>query len=90
MKILFLANHLNAGGITSYLYTLSCGLKGRGHNVFIAYSFGGHAPRFIVQGIKLARAPLDTKNELSPKLLLSAAGLAKFIRENKEIGRAHV
>ena len=40
MNILFIANHLNVGGISSYLFTLAGGLKQNGHNVYVASSGG--------------------------------------------------
>src|SRR3989338_1268327 len=52
MNILFLINHLNIGGITSYCLTLAAGLKKRGHNIYVASSAGELLPRFIAEGIK--------------------------------------
>ncbi len=47
MNILYLTNHLDIGGITSYTLTLASGMKKRGHNVYIASSGGQLVPRFI-------------------------------------------
>jgi len=36
MNILFLANHINVGGIANYCFFLGSALKKRGHGVFLA------------------------------------------------------
>ncbi len=77
MNILFIANHLNVGGVTSYLYTLAGGLKEKGHNVYLASSGGALAEKFIAAGIKHIRVPLMTKNEISPKIIFSFFKLRK-------------
>ena len=71
MKILFIANHLNVGGITSYLFTLSEGLKQKGHDVYLASSGGELLDKFTSAGIVHIQVPLKTKNEASLKILLS-------------------
>jgi len=82
MNILYLANHLNIGGITSYLLTLATGMKKRGHNVYIASSGGELLSRFIEQGIIFIPIPIRTKKEISPKILLSSLRLSKLIKNN--------
>ncbi|MBU0548066.1 MAG: glycosyltransferase family 4 protein [Candidatus Omnitrophica bacterium] len=81
MNILFIANHLNVGGISSYLYTLADGLKQNGHNVYIASSGGELLDKFAAVGIKHIAVPLRTKNEISPKIILSYFKLKKEIRK---------
>lgn len=82
MNILYLTNHLDIGGITSYILTLSLEMKKRGHSVYLA-SFGGvKLKRFLDEGIKYIPIPINTKQELSPKILLSRFILAKFIKNN--------
>jgi len=71
VKILFIANHLNIGGITSYLFTLTRGLKRKGHNVYVASSGGDCVAKFEKAGIRHIRAPLQTKSEVSPKIIFS-------------------
>ena len=51
MNILFITNHLNVGGITSYVLSLSRGLKKLGHNVYLASSGGDCLTRFTEEGI---------------------------------------
>ena len=81
MNILFIANHLNVGGISSYLLTLASGLKQKGHQVYLASSGGELEDRFIQAGITLFKAPLKTKNEISHKIIFSFWRLRKVIRE---------
>ncbi len=71
MKVLFIANHLNVGGISSYLFTLASGLKCKGHNVYVASSGGDCVDKFEKAGIRHIRAPLQTKSEVSPKIIFS-------------------
>lgn len=88
MNILFIANHLNTGGITSYLLTLAAGLKERGHNVYIASSGGSKLNYFSERGINFIPIPIRTKNELSPKIIYSAFKLRGIIKDNN-IGVIH-
>lgn len=81
MNILFIANHLNVGGVTSYLYTLAAGLKQKGQNVHLASSGGELTDRFIALGVKHIRAPLMTKNEISPKIIFSFFKLRKEVKK---------
>lgn len=81
MNVLFIANHLNVGGVTSYLYTLSGGLKQKGHNVYLASSGGELTEKFIGLGVKHIRVPLTTKNEISPKIVFSFFKLRKEARK---------
>ncbi|MDD5477245.1 MAG: glycosyltransferase family 4 protein [Candidatus Omnitrophica bacterium] len=77
MNILFIANHLNVGGVTSYLYTLAAGLKQKGHNIYLASSGGELTDKFIGLGVKHIRISLMTKNEISPKIIFSFLKLRK-------------
>ncbi|MCX5693993.1 MAG: glycosyltransferase family 4 protein [Candidatus Omnitrophica bacterium] len=81
MNILFIANHLNVGGITSYLFTLASGLKNKGHEVYLASSGGELEEKFIQSGIKILKVSLKTKNEVSPKIFFSFWKLKKIIRK---------
>jgi len=81
MNILYLTNHLNIGGISSYVLTLARGLKLRGHNVYIASSGGELLSRFIQEEIVYIPIPIRTKQEVSPKILMSAFRLIPQIRE---------
>ncbi|MFA5145400.1 MAG: glycosyltransferase family 4 protein [Candidatus Omnitrophota bacterium] len=83
MNILYISNHLNIGGITSYLLSLSAGMKHRGHNVYIASSGGRMLSKFREEGITYASIPIRTKQEVSPKILLSMFKLSGLIKKHK-------
>ncbi|MBM3249393.1 MAG: glycosyltransferase family 4 protein [Candidatus Omnitrophica bacterium] len=83
MKILFLTNHLNIGGVTSYCLTLGEALKERGNRVYIASSGGELLFKFIEAGIDFVPIPIRTKKELSPKVIFSAVKLLRTVRDNK-------
>lgn len=80
MRILFIANHLNVGGITSYLLTLTAGLVGKGHQVYLASAGGQLEQKFRQAGVTIILAPLETKSQLSPKILFSFWKLKKIAR----------
>ncbi|TRZ96500.1 glycosyltransferase family 1 protein [bacterium] len=81
MNILYITNHLNAGGITSYVLSLAGGLKEKGHNVYLASRGGELLPKFVESGIIFLPIPIKTKSELSPRILFSRAKLAPVLRE---------
>jgi len=81
MNILLIANHLNVGGITSYLFTLASGLKQKGHQVYLASCGGELEDKFAKAGIILLKVPLNTKNEISPKIWISFWKLKKVVRD---------
>lgn len=83
MNILYLTNHLNIGGISSYVLTLAKGLKAKGHNVYVASSTGDMLNTFMREGINYIPIPIRTKNEISPKILISLFKLLKIIRQEK-------
>ena len=83
MNVLFLSNHLNTGGITSYLFTLSTGLKKRGHGVFVASSGGDAEDKFSKKGIIIIKVPLKTKSEASPKIIISLFKLLPLLKREK-------
>jgi len=80
MNILYLTNHLNVGGITSYVFTLAKGMKERGHNIYIASSGGELLPKFKQEGIIFVPLPIKTKSELSPKILISMYKLSHALK----------
>jgi glycosyltransferase involved in cell wall biosynthesis len=90
MKILYLSNHLNVGGITSYIFSLAAGFKERGHDVYVASSSGDCLDRFIQEEINYIPIPIRTKAEIDPRILLSSFMLLKYIKEkNIEIVHAN-
>lgn len=82
MNILFITNHLNVGGITSYVLTLSGGLKKKGHNIFLASSGGELLSKFKEMGVTYIPIPIGTKKEISPKIFFSLLKLKSIIKEN--------
>jgi len=83
MNILFLVNHLNVGGITSYILTLGKGLKEKGHRVFVASSGGDLMNRMLELGLKCVIVPLNTKSEISPKIIAGSLILNGLIKRKK-------
>lgn len=83
MNILYLTNHLNTGGITSYVLRLSAALKKRGHNIFVASGGGELAASFEAQGISFIPIPIKTKSELSPKIIFSFFKLLPLLKKRQ-------
>ncbi|MFA5725602.1 MAG: glycosyltransferase family 4 protein [Candidatus Omnitrophota bacterium] len=83
MNILHITNHLDVGGITSYVLTLAGGLKKRGHNVYVASSGGELAFKFKEAGVIYIPIAIRTKKELSPGIISSAIKLSGIIRKYK-------
>lgn len=88
MNILYLTNHLNIGGISSYVLTLVKGLKSKGHNIYIASCGGELLSNFIQQGAVYTPIPINTKSEISPKIIFSLFKLSGLIRQ-KSIDVVH-
>jgi len=88
MNILYIANHLNTGGITSYILRLSTMLKKRGHNIFVASSGGELLSEFSAQAIEHIRIPIKTKCEFSPRVFGSLLKLLPLVKE-KNINLIH-
>jgi len=84
MTILLLANHLNTGGITAYLYGLCSCLHGhRGIRMIVASRGGNREKEFLLLGVTCLRVPLTTKCEVSPKVLWSYWKLGALIKALK-------
>ncbi len=89
MNILFITNHLNVGGITSYVLSLSRALHKAGHKVYLASSGGECLTRFTEGGIIFIPVPTRTKSEINVfKIGSSFLRLLKDIRE-KQIQIVH-
>ncbi len=90
MTVLFLATHLNTGGITSYLLTLSKGLIRCGHNVHIVTSGGNMEASFSSIGVKVLNLNIGTKSELRPKIYKTLGRLCDYVRDhNIDIIHSH-
>jgi len=88
MNILFLTTHLNVGGITSYLLTLTKGLIKQGHGVFLASSSGEMLEAFQSLGVEHLKLNISTKSELDPRIYLALGRLRRFIKQ-KDIHVVH-
>lgn len=82
MNILLLTKHLNSGGIASYVVSLAKILKARGHNVIISSSGGELVGYLNKKDIRHLTIDMDTKADVSPKILSSYLKLSKTIKEN--------
>lgn len=80
-KVLFLTTHLNTGGITSYLFTLSRRFAERGLSVAIASSGGDRQEEFAALGVTLMTLNIRIKNELDPRLYAAVVRLRRMIRK---------
>ncbi len=81
MNILFLTTHLNTGGITSYLLTLSKGLIKKGHKVYIVSSGGNMVEMFEGNGARHLKLNIRTKSELSLKIYWNLGRVESFVHE---------
>ena len=80
MNILLLTSHFDTGGITSYVTTLSAGLRRAGHRVIVV-SAGGDAVGILEKaGVRHLRVDIRVKSEAHPKIYLSLPRLAALIR----------
>ncbi len=68
MKILHLTNHLNIGGITTYIRTLAFEQVKAGHDVFVWGARGSCSDELKAMGITALDDVPRCKSELSPKL----------------------
>lgn len=80
MHILMLTTHLNTGGITSYLWTLSRELVREGHRVSVLSSGGDRKEEFVDGGIDVWEFPVKTKSELNPRIYLSLQPAVRMMR----------
>lgn len=81
MKILHLTNHLNPGGISSYVYSVACEMKRRGHQSLVLSSEGSMVERFQTAGIKVSLMIPKTKSEIDPRLYLCLPNIHRFVMQ---------
>ena len=81
MKILHMASHLNIGGITRYILSLSERLVKRGHRVIIASGGGQAEPQVRAIGATHWRLPFHTSMEFSPQVFWGIAHLTTQLRQ---------
>lgn len=83
MNILLVTTHLNVGGITSYLFTLTRQFLLRGHRVYMISSGGTREDDFARLGATLIRANVRTKSEVNPALYFQIPRFLRIIKENR-------
>lgn len=90
MKILHLANHLNTGGITTYIRTLAVEQVKAGQDVFVWGARGICSDELKAQGIVVIDDVPRCKSELSPRLWLALPKLIHILKtQSIDIVHAH-
>ena len=80
MKILHLTNHLNTGGITTYIRTLAGEQVKAGHDVFVWGARGTCSDDLKALGITVLEDVPRCKSELSPRLWLVLPKLIRILK----------
>ncbi|MFA5159076.1 MAG: glycosyltransferase family 4 protein [Candidatus Omnitrophota bacterium] len=80
MKILHLTNHLNTGGITTYIRTLAGEQVKAGHDVFVWGARGICSDDLRAKGITVLDDVPRCKSELSPRLWLVLPKLVNILK----------
>jgi glycosyltransferase involved in cell wall biosynthesis len=90
MRILHLTSHLNVGGITRYVVSLSKELTERGHRVVVASGGGALESELEASGAAYWPVPLHTSVEFSPPVVRATGMLATQLeREPVDILHGH-
>ena len=90
MKVLQITTHLNIGGISNYILSLSKALKDEGFEVALASSGGELEGEFRDLGVNHNKIGILTKFEFGPKVIMSVPSIVRFIRKEKiDVIHAH-
>lgn len=90
MKVLQITTHLNIGGISNYILSLSKAFKDEGVGVALASSGGELEGEFRDLGISHKSIRIMTKFEFGPKVLMSIPSIVRFIKKEKiDVIHAH-
>lgn len=90
MRVLHITSHLNVGGVTSAVISLSHGLAARGHAITIASDSGTLEPWVARAGAEHWRAPLHTSFEFNPRVWAGARQLSDRLRQHPvDVVHAH-
>ena len=81
MRILHITSHLNVGGVTSSVLSLSRALAERGHRVIIASGGGQLEAEAAARGLTSWRLPLRTSVEFSLRVFSAGRQLAGRLRQ---------
>ena len=71
MRILILSTHLNTGGISRYILTLTQGLQHDGHHVHVVTAGGDMVGELLQTGANHLVLNIKTKSELDLKIYLA-------------------
>jgi glycosyltransferase involved in cell wall biosynthesis len=83
LNVLLTANHLNTGGISTYILTLARGLTALGHRVYVLTGGGNLVERIEAEGIKHLSLGFRTKSEVDPRIYLSLPRVVALIRSER-------
>jgi glycosyltransferase involved in cell wall biosynthesis len=90
VRVLQITTHLNIGGISNYILSLSKALKDEGLEVALASSGGELEGEFRDLGVSHKAIGIMTKFEFGPKVLMSIPSIVRFIRKEKiDVIHAH-
>jgi glycosyltransferase involved in cell wall biosynthesis len=90
MRILQLTSHLNVGGVTSYVLSLSEALARRGHEVTIASDGGQREGEARRNSLSHWQVPLHTSQEFSPQVFRAARLLRdRLMQQPVDVVHAH-
>lgn len=90
MNILHVASHVNIGGVSRYILSLSQALHRRGHRVVIASGGGELEAEAVASGVTHWRVPLHTSAEFSLQADRATRQLAaRLQQERPDILHAH-
>jgi glycosyltransferase involved in cell wall biosynthesis len=81
LKILHLTNHLNTGGITTYIRTLAAEQVKAGHEVFVWGAYGICSEPLKAMGVTVLDGVPRCKSELSPRLWLALPRLMRVLKD---------
>ena len=81
MRILHVTSHLEIGGITRYIISLSGRLIARGHRVVVASAGGSMAGHATALGMAHWAVPFRTSAEFAPQVLWGTWEVARRLRE---------
>lgn len=90
MNVLHLATHVDIGGITSYISTLSKAMAKKGHKSAVVSSGGNAWASLTRSGVLCYDYPIRTKSELNPRLWWAMPQVVSLVKqENYDILHAH-
>ena len=83
MNVLHLATHVDIGGITSYIATLSKALAKKGHQSSVASSGGNAWASLTRSGVLCYDYSIRTKSELNPRLWWALPQLVSLVKQER-------